>query len=115
VGTAANAGLDACPEDAKYVMFLDADDAMAAGAVQKLTATAEATGADVVVGDWVRYEVDTGKVVEAYDAQHTDPLPRDELFAPEDHPSVMRMSPVPWRKLYRRCVWNTRLDERREV
>jgi len=108
VGTAANAGLDACPVNSTYIAFLDADDVMVPGAVKRLVAIAEATGADVVVGSWFRQEQDTGRRREPYDKHHTSKLPRDEPFHPKDHPRVVRMSPVPWRKLYRSSALRAR-------
>ena len=41
---------------APYVMFMDADDRLAAGAVQRLTACAEESGADVVEGGYVNFK-----------------------------------------------------------
>lgn len=100
VGTAANRGMDACPATADYVAFLDADDVMARTALELLVAAAREHGADVVLGDWFKFDQATGKQLPPYDAAVMHTLPTDAAFTVKEHPQVLRASPVPWRKLY---------------
>ena len=100
VGSVANAGMEACPATSNYVAFLDADDVMAKTALAQLVEAAQTNDADVVLGDWFRYDQNTHKQLPPYDLKVTSSLPRDTAFTVEQHPQVLRASPVPWRKLY---------------
>ena len=100
VGSVANTGMDACPATSNYVAFLDADDVMAKTALAQLVEAAQTNDADVVLGDWFRYDQNTHKQLPPYDLKATSSLPRDTAFTVEQHPQVLRASPVPWRKLY---------------
>ena len=100
VGTAANRGMDACPTTSNYVAFLDADDVMAKTALADLVGAAQKHDADIVLGDWFKFEQTTGKQLAPYDVKVTDSLPRDTAFTVAEHPQVLQTSPVPWRKLY---------------
>ena len=100
VGSVANTGMERCPSTADYVAFLDADDVMAKTALAQLVEAAQTHQADVVLGDWFRYDQNTHKQLPPYDLKATSSLPRDAAFTVEQHPQVLRASPVPWRKLY---------------
>ena len=73
---------------------------MAKTALTQLVEAAQTNDADVVLGDWFRYDQNTHKQLPPYDLKATSSLPRDAAFTVEQHPQVLRASPVPWRKLY---------------
>jgi len=100
VGSVANTGMENCPSTADYVAFLDADDVMSKTALAQLVDAAQTHQADVVLGDWFRYNQNTHTQLPPYDLRATSTLPRDRAFTVEEHPQVLRASPVPWRKLY---------------
>ena len=100
VGSVANAGMEACPATSNYVAFLDADDVMSKTALAQLVDAAQTHDADVVLGGWLRYDQNTHTQLPPYDLKATSSLPRDTAFTVEQHPQVLRASPVPWRKLY---------------
>jgi CDP-glycerol glycerophosphotransferase len=60
-GAPRNDGLDAAT--GTFVMFLDSDDELEPGAVARLVAAAERSGADIVLGRTSRYNEDIGSVV----------------------------------------------------
>jgi hypothetical protein len=82
----------------EYLWFVDADDARAPDALEKLVAAAEATGADVVIcsAEYV------------YDAGRTRPLPAPRLSAPVSGADAFRLlldgaiTGHLWNKLFRR-------------
>ena len=90
VGSVANAGMDACPASSNYVAFLDADDVMAKTALAQLVDAAQMHQADVVLGDWLRYDQNTHTQLPPYDLRATSSLPRDTAFTVKQHPQVLR-------------------------
>jgi CDP-glycerol glycerophosphotransferase len=60
-GAPRNDGLDAAT--GRYAMFLDSDDELESGAVERLVAAADRSGADVVLGRARRYNEDVGTSV----------------------------------------------------
>jgi glycosyltransferase involved in cell wall biosynthesis len=85
-----------------YIVFVDSDDWVAQTSFSKFVDVAEHHQADIVIGTFETFIQDTRNRVEAYDRLAFDKLPTNEIFTCRSHPEVVRISPVPWRNLYRR-------------
>ena len=125
-GQPSNIGLQACGQhaDVEFVMFQDGDDYMEPHAIQAMVNRSE-EGVEVVLADFdlVTTEQVTDhkdndnnspqqqqqhqqhRVVStspSYDKEHWKHLPTHAAFNAQTHPKALLVSPVPWRKLYRR-------------
>ena len=107
-GTSTGSNLGIKMAKGEYVFFVDGDDFVDVKAIHKLVYKAESSKADVVICDFYSMSRANGKVYRAYDHRHWPTLPRSDghssegVFSLYAHPEVLRLSPVPWRKLYRR-------------
>eukprot|EP00547_Thalassionema_nitzschioides_P015460 CAMPEP_0194240892 /NCGR_PEP_ID=MMETSP0158-20130606/6936_1 /TAXON_ID=33649 /ORGANISM="Thalassionema nitzschioides, Strain L26-B" /LENGTH=836 /DNA_ID=CAMNT_0038975691 /DNA_START=243 /DNA_END=2753 /DNA_ORIENTATION=+ len=104
-GQPSNIGMDSCSDYTDYVMFADGDDYMEHDAVEEMLTHAETFNSDVVMADFdVVMPLPNGNVISepSYDLQHWSEIPADIPFNIITHPRVLRTSPVPWRKMYRR-------------
>lgn len=86
----------------KYVAFVDSDDWVTQSAMGKMIQLAEAENAELVIGDFRTFDEATRVVSEAYDGAAWGSIPLGEVISAQSHPGLLRLSPVPWRKLYRR-------------
>ncbi|MEU5215996.1 glycosyltransferase [Streptomyces sp. NPDC020807] len=104
-GTPRNDGLGAAVHP--YVLFLDSDDLLLPGAVDRLLAVAEAEHADVVAGVCVRRELPEGRETvwapALYDVSRGATLPGTVLDGIEDHPEFV-FDTLSVNKLYR-CAY----------
>ena len=98
-GIPSNIGINMA--NGKYLAFVDSDDWVSPGALGDLMSTAEQFDADVVIGDFFLFQEDTREVKPAYDKAAWARLPRNEIISADAHPDLFRLSPVPWRKLYK--------------
>ena len=103
-GIPSNIGMDKA--SGKYIAFADSDDILDADAIEKMYFLAESTVSDLIIADFCNFSEDDRKVVKAYDKDKWHGLPLNKPFSPQDYPSVFRLSPVPWRKMYRRDFLN---------
>ncbi len=100
LGAARNAGLDAI-ENTEFVLFLDSDDLLPMGAIERFVAQAQHTGASLVVG----------KAVCFYGSRYFDRTSTAELFkTPQSQISVDDLPQIlgdatSWNKLYRYEFW----------
>jgi len=104
-GQPSNIGMESCSNYTDYVMFADGDDYIENDAVESMLAHAFRFKTDVVMADFDVVEtLDDGSMssTPSYDFQHWDELPSDIPFNVITHPRLLRTSPVPWRKLYKR-------------
>ena len=104
-GQPSNIGIDSCSDYTEYVMLADGDDYMELDAVEVMVTHAETFNSDIVMADFdVVIPLPNGTVVSepSYDFRHWDEIPTDVPFNILTHPRVLRTSPVPWRKMYRR-------------
>jgi glycosyltransferase involved in cell wall biosynthesis len=85
----------------KYIGFVDSDDLVHKYAFRDMVNAAEKHGAEIIIGDFARFDQDFDVPPKAYDKNYWVDIPRDAVFDPLDAPRVFRLSPVPWRKLYR--------------
>ena len=86
----------------KYIGFVDSDDFIARDAFEMLIINAEKSDADVVIGDFNNFDQISRDIDTAYDKPAWEGLPVGRVFSAKEFPKVFRLSPVPWRKLYKR-------------
>lgn len=98
-GIPSNIGIDAAK--GTYLAFVDSDDIMAHDAIEKMLNTAKKYHTDVVIADFVTFDNETKKVNLAYDKDRWSDLPKEKVFSAKENPHVLRLSSVPWRKLYK--------------
>lgn len=104
-GQPSNIGMESCSEFTDYVMFADGDDYMELDAVETMLAHAEIFDSDIVMADFdIVSTLPDGMIKSkpSYDFMYWDMVPTDVPFNILTHPLVLRTSPVPWRKMYRR-------------
>lgn len=98
-GIPSNLGIKAAR--GKYLGFVDSDDLVTKTAFRRMLLLAEEHSSDVVVGDF-RIFGDKRGVVAAYDSAIWSDIPTGRVISTATDPALLRLSPVPWRKLYRR-------------
>lgn len=84
----------------KYLGFVDSDDVLTRGAFARLVENAELHDAEVVIGGFVTFTDDENVLSPAYDVPRSLDIPRHRLISATSHPTLLELSPVPWRKLY---------------
>lgn len=99
VGVPANMGMGYA--QGYYLMYIDGDDILDKYAVQKMVESALTHQADIVIADFQSFHNDTTNFEQSYDRKGWVGIPLDEPFLPKNNPKVFRLSPVPWRKLYK--------------
>lgn len=99
-GIPSNFGITAAKGE--YIGFVDSDDWVAHDAFEAMYSIAEQTNAEVVIADFCNFDQESRALESAYDKANWNGLPIGQAFSPEEYPSVFRLSPVPWRKLYKR-------------
>lgn len=86
----------------KYVAYADSDDILDKNAIANMVNCAETHNAEVVVADFANFNNETRIIESSYDKNNWANIPINQVFNPKDTPSILRLSPVPWRKLYHR-------------
>ncbi|MDT0156407.1 glycosyltransferase [Microbacterium sp. ARD32] len=86
----------------RYLGFADSDDIVTRGGFARMIEAADRADADVVIGGFATFRDDLRIVEPAYDHGRAVGVPRGAVISAASHPSLLQMSPVPWRKLYRR-------------
>ncbi|MGN6036558.1 glycosyltransferase family 2 protein [Brevibacterium casei] len=99
-GVPSNLGIRAAR--GKYIGFVDSDDWVTKSGFAKLVSLADTHDAELVVGDFRTFDENDRTVSDAYDAERWRHIPLERVISASSHPALMRLSPVPWRKLYRR-------------
>ena len=99
-GIPSNIGVDNAIGE--YIAYADSDDILDRFAIERMLEEATSKQVDVVIADLCNFNDDTREVETAYDKHSWKTLPINEAFSPQEYPQVFRLSPVPWRKLYRR-------------
>lgn len=105
LGAARNSGLDIV--DTPFLAFLDADDTMRPGALQRLVGVLQSSGSDFVAGAYVRLRAGadgtyTPGDVQPWVAAATDPERRGTTI--DEHPEATS-NIVAWSKLSRTSFW----------
>lgn len=99
-GVPSNMGIHAAR--GKYLGFADSDDVVMRGAFARLVEIAEREDADLVIGSFTTFSDEDRVVSPAYDLPRVTEIPRDQLISATSNPELLELSPVPWRKLYKR-------------
>jgi hypothetical protein len=100
-GIPSNVGIRAAT--GAYIGFVDSDDWIGETAFETMVATAERHRADVVIGGFCTFVEHDRTCSKAYDLPEFEKIPSDRVFTARSRPEVFLLSPVPWRKLYRRA------------
>ncbi|HWV48448.1 MAG TPA: glycosyltransferase [Microbacterium sp.] len=86
-----------------YVAFADSDDHVTRDGLALLVASAQSNNADLAIGDFRTFTAEDATGTESYDRAVWADLPVGEVISAASNPDLFRLSPVPWRKLYRRA------------
>ncbi|QKS64250.1 glycosyltransferase family 2 protein [Cupriavidus gilardii] len=86
----------------RYIGFVDSDDWVTPNGFRELVECAQESDADVVIGDFCTFIEDSREVSVAYDKKSWAALPINKVISASTYPDLLRLSPVPWRKLYKR-------------
>ncbi|WP_460810706.1 glycosyltransferase family 2 protein [Microlunatus endophyticus] len=86
----------------KYIAFVDSDDWVSKTGLNQLVVLAERHDAEIAIGDFQLFNDDDRQLDPPLDSAAWLDLPVDEVISAVSHPALLRLSPVPWRKLYRR-------------
>ena len=86
-----------------YLGFIDGDDFFTGHGLSEMMAQVRQQEADVCIANFRTFRDDTKAVSAPYDAKVWDQLPKERPIDPRATPLVLRLSPVPWRKIYRRA------------
>lgn len=98
-GIPSNIGIKAAK--GKYLGFVDSDDWVMPDAFEKMVRKAEEFNAEIVIGDFKTFEEDTREVKESYDKKNWEGIPLNKIVSAQNCQQLYRISPVPWRKLYK--------------
>lgn len=99
-GVPSNIGIHAAR--GKYIGFVDSDDWVTKRGFATMVDLAEEHDAQVVVGDFRTFDEQDRTVQDAYDSARWRDIPLGTPISASSVPDLLRLSPVPWRKLYRR-------------
>ena len=102
VAHAANIGLQNFSGD--YVCFADGDDLFSNDYVERLVSTALLDNSDLVICDFLEYDNSLSKTAAPYDPYWHQLYPKRLLEVNDisERRKLLKLNPVPWRKLYRR-------------
>jgi len=104
VATAANVGLKAAK--GKYIGFADGDDIYDPTMFEKLYMSAQRYDSDIAMCSFMEFDTETRTRTLAHD--HSWPNVRVarsiEMAYPREKFDILRLLPVPWRKIYRRSL-----------
>lgn len=100
-GIPSNVGINAA--NGEYIGFVDSDDWVTATAFESMVMAAEKNKADIVIGGFRTFVEHSRDYSDAYDLKVFETIPVDKVFTAREYPDIFRISPVPWRKLYRRA------------
>lgn len=99
-GVPSNIGIRAARGE--FIAFADSDDYVTQTGLARMVALAEEHEAEVVIGDFLNFSDKATEGERAYDHAAWNEFPLDTPISAFTHPDLFRLSPVPWRKLYRR-------------
>lgn len=84
-----------------YLAYIDGDDILDKYAVQKMVESALIHQVDIVIADFQSFHNETKSFEHSYDKKNWADIPLNKPFVPESNPKIFKLSPVPWRKLYK--------------
>lgn len=97
-GGARNAGLEAAKGE--YVLFVDSDDTLVPGALEKLRGGLERFGADIVTFDYLADD-GSGSLIPT----KANLAPENVAFRLEEHPEFLSSMPATWARLWKRSLY----------
>lgn len=88
----------------KYIAYLDGDDILDRSAIECMLKQALKFDTDIVIADFCTFtQHDNGvQIQKSYDKDKWRELPLSCTFNPKVHSNIFSLSPVPWRKLYKK-------------
>ncbi|UKH20697.1 glycosyltransferase [Actinobacillus pleuropneumoniae] len=98
-GIPSNIGVDNARGE--YLAYADSDDILDKYAIQKMMESALKHEAEVIIADFSNFNNEIRVIENGYDKKNWNNIPLDEVFSPKDKSEIFRLSPVPWRKLYK--------------
>ena len=90
----------------EYIAYADSDDFLDKFAIEKMVYSALRHKADVIIADFSNFNNETRVIETSYDKQNWKDIPLDQVFNPKTQPNIFKLSPVPWRKLYKTSFLN---------
>lgn len=102
VATAANAGMEIATGE--YIAFADGDDLYEKDFLESLWRSVSEFQPDIAICDYDDFYNGSYEVTPPSDAVIWDRLPKENFFilSAENRKTILDMSPVPWRKIYKR-------------
>lgn len=103
-GIPSNIGVNAA--QGAYIAYADSDDILDKYAIERMLKAAIDHNVDIVIADFANFN-NTTRIIEcSYDKKNWENLPINKPFKPTEQPNIFKLSPVPWRKLYRTAFLN---------
>lgn len=102
-GTASNIGIRQAR--GKYIGFVDSDDWVEPSMFERMLARAEQENAELVICDFKEFDQLRSEIGNSYDRDLFEAVAEDSFFKQCDlkqKKALLKLSPVPWRKLYLR-------------
>ncbi|MEJ2082791.1 MAG: glycosyltransferase, partial [Acidobacteriota bacterium] len=101
-GIPSNAGIDLA--QGEYIGFVDSDDWVEPSMFKKMYSLAKKHDADIVICDFNLFDEIKKEFEPAYDRKTWEKLTNKKVAAvsPKEQKYLLKLSPVPWRKIYRR-------------
>lgn len=99
-GIPSNIGVDNAKGE--YIAYADSDDILDKEAIENFVEAAEEFDAEIVIADFCNFDNEDRIFETAYDKVRWAGLPLETVINPKEYPSLLSLSPVPWRKLYKR-------------
>ena len=90
----------------RYLAYADSDDILDKYAIETMVTMAIEQDADIIVADFANFNNETRIIEHSYDKKNWENLPINKVFNPKDEENIFKLSPVPWRKLYKLSFLN---------
>ncbi|MGP4973268.1 glycosyltransferase family 2 protein [Psychrobacter alimentarius] len=98
-GIPSNIGVDHAKGE--YIAYADSDDILNEKAIESMLRAAVEQDAEIVVADFCNFDNESRIFSPSYDKDRWNGVPLNTILHPKEYPELFRLSPVPWRKLYK--------------